>query len=191
MTRSTLLLTLSLSALLACRPSAPGEPSAPTPGAGDPPPAERVEAPAAPVDTTAIVAAPPATPAPTPALAPSGTPQQLTVELTPGMGSSSESGEGVTAQGGDRVIRIRGVMQTPNPCYRLAGAVAREGGVVVVRITGTGDPERACIASIGSIPYTAVVRGVSAGAQQVRVVHTYPGTGWPTQTALDTRVTVR
>ncbi|HEU0013200.1 MAG TPA: hypothetical protein VFQ45_05925 [Longimicrobium sp.] len=191
MTRSTFLLTLAL-ALAACGPSTPGEqPSADSGQAAAP---DRAEAPATPADTTTIAPAPPvetAAPPATPPSPPAAGAQGLTLEFAPGQGSSSAGDESVSAEGGERVIRIRGAMTTPNPCYRLAGAVAREGGAIVVRITGTSNPERMCIASIGSIPFTATVRGVPAGSHPLRVVLAYPGTGWETKTALDTRVTVR
>ena len=82
-------------------------------------------------------------------------------------------------------------MSTPTPCHRLSGAVERSGETVTLRVSAAADPEMMCIQSIGAIPYTATVRGLPAGSWDVRVLHTYPGTGWDTATALQARVTTR
>jgi hypothetical protein len=132
-------------------------------------------------DTTAVV--PPAQPA-------QGGGQQVTVELTQGQGSSSAGEQGATAQPSAGGATVRGTMTTPTPCHRLSGAVERTGGAVVLRVSAAADPDAMCIQSIGAVPYTAVIRGLPAGTHEIRVVHTYPGTGWETATVLETRVTV-
>jgi hypothetical protein len=123
--------------------------------------------------------------------APAGA-QQLTVQLVPGEAGSAAGGEQqAAAEGAAGGAVVRGTISTPNPCHRLAAAVERAGETVTVRITATADPETMCIASIGAIPYTATLRGLPAGSYTLRVLHLYPGTGWETATALETRVTAR
>jgi hypothetical protein len=117
---------------------------------------------------------------------------QVRVEVVQGDASSAGGGEQeARAEGGGGTVVIHGVASTPNPCHKLAGTVEHSGGRVTVRISATADPETMCIASIGAIPYTATVHGLSAGAYDLRVEHTYPGTGWDTASVLETRVTVR
>lgn len=131
------------------------------------------------------------------AVAPSAPPaqggaQQVSVQLTQGEGGSSAGDDQrASAEAAAGGATVRGVMSTPNPCHRLTGAVERAGSTVTVRVSATADPDAMCIASIGSIPYTAVLRGLPAGSYTLRVVHTYPGTGWETATALETQITVR
>lgn len=118
--------------------------------------------------------------------------QQVTVQLTQGEGGSSAGDDQrATAEAAAGGATVRGVMSTPNPCHRLSGAVERAGSTVTLRVSATADPDVMCIASIGSIPYTAAIRGLPAGSYTLRVVHTYPGTGWETATALETQLTVR
>jgi hypothetical protein len=128
-------------------------------------------------------------PAPTPPAQNEG--GQVTVELVAGEGSSSAGEQGATAEGGSGTVVVRGRATTPNPCHRLAGSVSRSGGTVTLRVTATVDPEVMCIASIGEIPYTATIRGLPAGAYDLRVEHVYPNTGWDTAQVLQSRVTVR
>ena len=123
---------------------------------------------------------------------PSSGAQQVSVDVVQGDASSSGGSEqNARAEGGASTVVIRGVATTPTPCHKLAGALERSGGRVTVRISATADPEMMCIASIGAIPYTATVRGLPAGSYDLRVEHTYPGTGWDTAAVLETRVTVR
>jgi hypothetical protein len=123
---------------------------------------------------------------------PSGGAQQVRVEVVQGNASSSGGSEqNARAEGGAGTVVIQGVATTPTPCHKLAGTLERSGGRVTVRISATADPEMMCIASIGAIPYTATVRGLAAGSYDLRVEHTYPGTGWETAAVLETRVTVR
>lgn len=129
------------------------------------------------------------TPPPAPA---QGGAQQVTVELSQGEGASSPGqDQRATAEGAAGGAVVRGTIGTPTPCHRLAGAVERAGETVTLRVSATADPDAMCIQSIGSIPYTATVRGLPAGSYTLRVLHTYPGSGWETATALETRVTAR
>ncbi|HEX6040171.1 hypothetical protein [Longimicrobium sp.] len=128
----------------------------------------------------------------TPTTAPSQGAGQVTVELVPGQaGSSTGQDQAATAEGAAGGAVVRGVARTPTPCHRLTGAVERAGEAVTLRVSAAADPDAMCIQSIGAIPYTATVRGLPAGAYALRVVHTYPGTGWDTETVLETRVTAR
>ena len=123
---------------------------------------------------------------------PSSGAQQVRVEVAQGDASSSGGSEqNARAEGGAGTVVIRGVATTPTPCHKLAGTVEHSGGSVTVRISAAADPEMMCIASIGAIPYTATVHGLSAGPYDLRVEHTYLGTGWDTAAVLETRVTVR
>lgn len=118
--------------------------------------------------------------------------QQVSVQFTQGeAGSAAGEDQRATAEGAAGGATVRGVMSTPNPCYRLTGAVERAGSTVTLRVSGAADPDAMCIQSIGSIPYTATIRGLPAGSYTLRVVHTYPGTGWETATALETQITAR
>jgi hypothetical protein len=118
--------------------------------------------------------------------------QQVSVEVRQGEGASSTGEEQrAAAEGAAGGAVVRGTISTPNPCHRLSGAVQRSGTTVTVTISATVDPDVMCIASIGNIPYTATLRGLPAGRYTLRVLHTYPGTGWPTATALETEVAVR
>ncbi|HEX5870909.1 MAG TPA: hypothetical protein VFY65_10855 [Longimicrobium sp.] len=131
-------------------------------------------------------------PATQPAPPPSGGARQVSVEVVQGTASSAGGGEqNARAEGGGGTVVIRGVATTPTPCHKLSGTTERSGSTVTVRISAAADPEMMCIASIGAIPYTATVRGLSAGTYELRVEHTYPGTGWETAAVLQTQVTVR
>lgn len=116
----------------------------------------------------------------------------MRVEVVQGDASSSGGSEqNARAEGGGGTVVITGVATTPTPCHRLAGTAERAGARVTVRISATSDPEMMCIASIGAIPYTATVHGLPAGTYDLRVEHTYPGTGWDTASVMDAQVTVR
>lgn len=117
---------------------------------------------------------------------------QVRVDVVQGSASSAAgSDQHARAQGNAGTVVITGVATTPTPCHKLAGTVDHSGGRVTVRISATADPETMCIATIGAIPYTATVHGLSAGTYDVRVEHTYPGTGWDTASVMDAQVTVR
>ena len=124
--------------------------------------------------------------------APSTGARQVTLEFQQGQGGSSTGGEqGATATAGSGQIAIRGTMQTPTPCHKLSGELQQQGRTLSVRVVAQADPDAMCIQSIGSIPYTATLRDVAPGTYTVRVIHTYPGTGWDAAAALETQVTVR
>jgi hypothetical protein len=121
--------------------------------------------------------------APTQAPAPGG---PITVELKQREPGGAPDG----ATGGTGTVAVRGTISTPNPCYALAGAAASEGRTLTLTVTARSNAE-VCVQSIGTLGYDATLRGVPAGSYTVRVVHTYAGTGWPTETALTQEVQVR
>lgn len=118
--------------------------------------------------------------------------QQVTVELVPGDAVNAVGTEQASAaEGAAGGAVVRGTISTPTPCHRLSAAAQRAGETVTVTVSATADPDAMCVQAIGAIPYTATVRGLPAGSYALRVQHTYPGTGWPTATVLETRVTAR
>lgn len=110
----------------------------------------------------------------------------ITVELT----QRAPSGTGDGATGGTGSVTVRGTISTPNPCYALSGAAASEGRTLTLTVTARSNAE-VCVQSIGTLGFDATLRGVPAGSYTLRVVHTYVGTGWPTETALTQEVQVR
>ena len=115
---------------------------------------------------------------------------QLKVELVarplPG---GDDRGGAVTARGGSGTVRVAGALSTPTPCYALSGLVRQDGEVVTLTVEARAT-EGMCVQSIGAFAYDATLRGLSAGSYTLRVIHTYPGTGWETRPALDTTVSV-
>ena len=110
----------------------------------------------------------------------------VTVELTQRAPAADTDG----ATGGTGTVAVRGTITTPNPCFKLAGAAAREGSTLTLTVTASPGAE-VCVQSIGTLGYDATLRGVPAGSYTLRVVHTYVGTGWGTETAQTRQVQVR
>ncbi len=94
------------------------------------------------------------------------------------------------ATGGAGTVTVGGTVSTPNPCHTLSGAAAREGSTLTLTVTARSNADM-CIQSIGSLGFDATLRGVPAGSYTLRVVHTYPGSGWETKTAMTQQVQVR
>ena len=116
---------------------------------------------------------------------------QVTVELGARPLQGGDDGGGrVTAEGAAGTIQVRGALSTPNPCYALTGSVSRSGSTVTMTVTARSTGGM-CVQSIGAFAYDATVRGLAPGSYTLRVVHTYPDTGWETRTALESAVTVR
>jgi len=110
----------------------------------------------------------------------------ITVELT----QRAAAGDTDGATGGAGSVAVRGTITTPDPCYRLSGAAAQEGRTLTLTVTARPG-EGMCVQTIGTLGYDATLRGVAAGSYTLRVVHTYVGTGWETQTAMTREVEVR
>jgi hypothetical protein len=97
---------------------------------------------------------------------------------------------GVSAEGGAGSVVVRGQLDAPDPCQKVSGKLESSGSELTLRVEVTSSPG-ACIAVIGNFTYAATVSGLTPGAYRLRVVHTYPGTGWETKTALEQSVQVR
>ena len=110
----------------------------------------------------------------------------ITVELK--QREPNEAGDAAT--GGAGTVTVSGTVSTPNPCHVLSGAAAREGSTLTLTVSARSNAEM-CIQSIGSLGFDATIRGVPAGSYTLRVVHTYPGSGWETKTAMTAQVQVR
>jgi len=86
--------------------------------------------------------------------------------------------------GGGRVL-VRGVMVTPTPCWRLAGAADRVGPLVTLNIQARlyygGCPPEAP----GASTYKVSLRGLPPGTYTVRVLHTYADERYQPSVALD------
>ena len=116
----------------------------------------------------------------------------MTLDFTPGDAAAAAAGEhAAAAEGGSGTVTVRGAAAAPTPCHTLSGEAAESGGGLVLRVAVSPDPDAMCAQVIASLGYTAVLRGVPAGEHALRVVHTYPGSGWDEHEALSTRVTVR
>ena len=115
-------------------------------------------------------------------------PGPVTVRLT--QRAATEGDATVTATGGAGTVTVRGSLSAPTPCHVLGGTAARDGRTVTLTIAARAG-ENACIQSIGTLGYDATLAGLEAGSYSLRVVYTYPGTGWDTQTAITQDVQVR
>jgi hypothetical protein len=96
----------------------------------------------------------------------------------------------VEARGEAGRIVVSARLSAPDPCQQLNGELERSGSELKLRVTITRVGE-ACIQPIGTFGYQAVIRDLAPGGYRLRVIHTYPNTGWPTVTALDQTVEVR
>ncbi|HYW07724.1 MAG TPA: hypothetical protein VE913_12250, partial [Longimicrobium sp.] len=95
-----------------------------------------------------------------------------------------------TATGGAGTVTVRGSLSAPNPCHALSGTAEREGRTVTLTVASRA-AGGVCAHMIGTFTYDATLAGLEAGTYSLRVVHTYPGTGWETKTALTQDVRVR
>jgi hypothetical protein len=113
-------------------------------------------------------------------------PGPVTVEL-----KQRATGEAPNAAtGGAGTVTVTGTVSTPNPCHDLSGAATLQGSTLTLTVSARGNADM-CIQSIGAIGFDATLRGVPAGSYTLRVVHTYPGSGWETKTAMTQQVQVR
>ncbi len=87
-------------------------------------------------------------------------------------------------------IQFAGAMSTPTPCYRVTGAanVADREITITVSAASTLGAGEGCAQAVASSSYTGAVRELRSGSHRVVVIHTIPGTGWPTRTLADTSV---
>jgi hypothetical protein len=90
---------------------------------------------------------------------------------------------------GDGQVTVRGTLRTPCIGYTARAAAKRVLRTVEVRIIGINPG--LCFHALGNYGYQATVRGLPAGEYHLRVVHTWPETGWGTDQVVDTQVRVR
>lgn len=77
-----------------------------------------------------------------------------------------------------RTLLVTGIMPTPDPCNRVTGAFEAVQGEILVRLVArsSGNP---CIAVLGQFAFR-LTKELAPGSYTVRLIHEYPGTGWPT-----------
>jgi hypothetical protein len=87
---------------------------------------------------------------------------------------------------------IHGVMLTPTPCWRLAGAADRVGPLITLNIQAHLGDEFCPPDAPGASTYKVSLRGIPPGTYTVRVLHTYRRDAFKASVALDSAgVTVR
>ncbi|HET7230406.1 MAG TPA: carboxypeptidase-like regulatory domain-containing protein [Longimicrobium sp.] len=93
--------------------------------------------------------------------------------------------ERTRGEGGRGRVIVRGVMLTPTPCWRPAGAADRVGPLITLniqaRLTGGACPPDA----VGATTYKVTLRGIPPGTYTVRVLHTYRHDAFPGAVAID------
>ncbi|MGH7476558.1 MAG: hypothetical protein ACRELD_09735 [Longimicrobiales bacterium] len=87
-------------------------------------------------------------------------------------------------------LTVTSRLSTPDPCQQLTGEASRSGSRVTLRITIVREGE-GCYDVIGTFRYTALISGLAPGTYELRVIHDYPGTGWPSGPVLERDVAVR
>lgn len=92
--------------------------------------------------------------------------------------------------GGAGRLTVTSRLSTPDPCQRLTGVMERSDAVVTLRVRINREGQ-GCVAMIGTFRYTAVIQGLSPGTYGLRVIHEYPGTGWPSGVVLERDVPVQ
>ena len=88
----------------------------------------------------------------------------------------------------EKQVVIAGSLSTPNPCYKVEAAMSGGPDRPTLTLTANAQPGF-CAQVIGNFDYEATVTGLSSGRHRVRVVYTYPNTGWDDKTH-DVNVTV-
>lgn len=91
--------------------------------------------------------------------------------------------------GGWLVIRAAGMLPSPSPCYRLAGAAERRGPAVTLNIEARPSGEL-CPPGATAFTYKLALRDMPPGEYRVRVLHSWRDRAYPAFVALDTTVTV-
>lgn len=100
--------------------------------------------------------------------------------------------ERIRVEGDRGKVIVRGVMVTPNPCWRLAGAADRVGALVTLNIQARFVDERCPPDAAGASTYKVSLGRIPPGIYTVRVLHTYIAGTLPPAVALDSAgVTVR
>ncbi len=94
----------------------------------------------------------------------------------------------VTGESGRIVVNAK--LAAPDPCQELSADLQGRGSGLTLRVAIARNSP-ACVAALGHFEYDAVIGELAPGTYRLRVVHTYPETGWPTVTALDRTVQVQ
>lgn len=88
---------------------------------------------------------------------------------------------------GQRVV-VLGLMPTPSPCQIISASRTLSGNQVTFRLA-TQPASSGCVTVLGEFAYRAATQ-LARGTYLVKVVHEYPGTGWPTVIAREATVIV-
>lgn len=103
-------------------------------------------------------------------------PQEVRVDFS----AESAKFSGVMAEVADAeagTTAVVGVIRLPDPCYGVTAEAWATVDSVILPLTGTAGPG-ICQQVLVAVPYTATVFGLSPGSYALRVVYTYPETGW-------------
>lgn len=87
-------------------------------------------------------------------------------------------------------IDVHALLSAPDPCQQLTGKLERGSARLTLRVT-VRPVGVACVGMIGSFQYDASIRDLAPGTYNLRVIHDYPETGWPSGPVLERQVTVR
>ncbi len=82
---------------------------------------------------------------------------------------------GVEANSALRLLYIQGLVQTPSPCYDLAGDFEKKGSTLTLRVEAERDDGTGCEVGKGGFRYNALVGGLKRGSYTLKVVHTIDG----------------
>jgi hypothetical protein len=97
----------------------------------------------------------------------------------------------VTAEAGSGQVVVRATLAAPDPCRTLDADLDHTDSELTLRVSIRPAGAGACVLVIGRFAYDAVIESVPRGRFGLRVVHTYPSTGWPTETVLTQMIEVR
>lgn len=98
----------------------------------------------------------------------------------------------VRATAGSGQVEVTARLSAPDPCRDLSGELSRSGQELTLTVSVRGrDDGMMCTAVVATFGYTATLGGLAPGSYTLRVVHDYPGTGWPSGPVLEESLTVR
>lgn len=96
----------------------------------------------------------------------------------------------VTAEAGQRLIIVRATLSGPDPCRTLDGELTQMDRELTLRVF-IRPMAVVCAQVIGQYAYDAAIERLQPGTYVLQVIHTYPTTGWPTDTVLSQTIEVR
>jgi len=116
-------------------------------------------------------------------------PETAMLRFTP-RAPDAGAADSTAAEAGRGAITIRATLGGPDPCRTLDGTLEQAAQQLTLRVSirPTGG---ACVLVLGRFAYDATIEGLAPGRYSLQVVHTYPSTGWPTNTVLNESVDVR